>query len=55
MTRIKKIYEPNMADSINISTLHSIVTTKDEEIMVLFDCKDIYVYDMRTTEYYERN
>jgi len=45
---IKRVYEEELAKRVCMRSLHSIVATKNEELIIFFDEKDMHVYDMRT-------
>lgn len=51
MKRVKKIFDEGMEDRIDLQSLHSIVATPNIELVMLFDNKNMYVYDMRTAEF----
>ena len=47
MKLIKKVLIPNMSEIINTRTCHTAVSTKNDELLILFDDKDMHIFDMR--------
>ena len=45
MKRIKKIYHPSLKD-VETNTVHTALSTKQSEILILVDRKDMYLFDL---------
>mmetsp|Transcript_35145 Transcript_35145/g.42978 ORF Transcript_35145/g.42978 Transcript_35145/m.42978 type:complete len:105 (-) Transcript_35145:341-655(-) len=54
LKRIKKVYEEGMAKRVCMESIHSVVTTKNEELILLFDQNDMHIYDMTQAELDEK-
>ena len=47
MKLVKKVFIPNMSEIINTSCCHTAVSTRNDELLILFDDKDMHIFDMR--------
>lgn len=45
---IKKVYDAGLSERIDMDSLHSVIATKNQELIIFFDAQDMHVYDMRT-------
>jgi len=45
MKRIKEIYHPSLKD-VDTNTVHTALSTKQSEILILVDQKDMHLFDL---------
>ena len=48
LQRIKKVLDQGLAQRVCTESIHSVVATKNEELIILFDKSDMHIYNMQT-------